>query len=188
MDIALIIIGLIILIFGFIGNFLPILPWPIFSYLAFFLLQLTSKKPFSTELLIIFFIIAILVTTLDYVVPMLWTKKMGWSKRWSRGSILGLIISVIILPMLWITIGPFWLLWLIWWPFFGALIWETLYQNKQSKNKTKTDTNQNSALKPAIWSFLWFLSGIFLKTIYTIVICFYFFPTAFDIIKNLFTR
>lgn len=180
MEIILIIIWIIALFGWILGDFLPILPGPILSYMAILMLQI-ADKPFTTEFMVVLAIIWILITTVDYIIPVLGTKKMWWTKRWTRWSTIWLIIGVIILPILGVTIWPFWLIWLLWWPFLGAYIWEKLYQ---SHNKQKS--NNKKALKAAFGSLLWFISGILLKLAYTIVITIYFFPKVFVIIKNLF--
>ena len=179
MDIALIIAWIIILFLGFLGDFLPILPGPILSYLALVMLQI-ADKPFSTEFMIILAIVAVLITTVDYIVPVIWTKKMWWTKRWTRWSTIWLIVWVIVLPILGIIIWPFGLIWLLWGPFLWAYIWERLYQSPKKKS------NDKKALKAAFGSFLWFISGIFLKLLYTIAVGTYFFPKAIELIKNLF--
>ena len=180
MDIALIIAWVIILFLGFLGDFLPILPWPILSYLALAILQIVDKS-FSTEFMIILAITAVLITTIDYIVPVIWTKKMWWTKRWIRWSTIWLIVWVIVLPILGIIIWPFGLIWLLWWPFLWAYIWERLYQSHK-----KQKSNDKKAIKAAFWSFLWFISGIFLKLLYTIAVAIYFFPKVVELIKNLF--
>ncbi len=180
MDIILIILWIILIFWGVIGDFLPILPGPILSYWALIMLQIADKT-FSTEFLVIMGIICLIITTVDYIVPVLWTKKMWWTKRWTRWSTIWLIVWIIILPILWIVIWPFWLIWLFGWPFVWAYIWEKLYQIHK-----KQKANNKKALKAAFGSLLWFASWILLKLIYTIVIAVYFFPKAFIIIKNLF--
>ena len=180
MDLALIIIWFIVIWLGIIGDFLPIIPGPIMSYLALVLLQIADKA-FSTEFMIIMAIVCVIITTVDYIVPVIWTKKMWWTKRWTRWSTIWLIIWIIVLPILWITIWQFGLIWLFGGPFVWAYLWEKLYQ-KHKKQKV----NDKKALKAAFGSFLWFVSGVLLKLIYTIVVAIYFIPKAFDIIKNMF--
>ena len=180
MEITLVILWLFLIILGFIGDFLPVLPWPIMSYLALLMVQLATHS-FSNEFMILMAIIAIVITTFDYIIPVLWTKRMWWTKRGTKWSTIGLIIWVIILPILWITLWPFGLIWLFWGPFLWAYIWERLYQAHH-----KQKTNNNKALKAAFGSFLGFLTGILLKLVYTIVVSIYFFPKAFVFIKNLF--
>jgi uncharacterized protein YqgC (DUF456 family) len=122
-------------------------------------------------------IICIIITTVDYIVPVLWTKKMWGTKRWTKWSTIWLIIWVIVLPILGIVIWPFGLIWLFGWPFVWAYIWEKLYQ----KHK-KLRSNDKKALKAALGSLLWFISGIFLKLIFSIIIAGYFFRNVYIIL------
>lgn len=196
-----IIFWILMLILWFLWDFLPILPWPFLSFVALVMLEIYDHDAFSTRFLIVMWTLCALITVVDYIVPVIGTKKMWWTKRWTRWSTIGLIVWVIILPLLWIVIWPFWLIWLLWWPFLWAYIWEILYQKKhdvilsEAKNlkKTKKDYSQSSsewqtlnhdkALKAAFWSFLWFLWWILLKVVYTIVIAVYFFPAMIQVIK-----
>lgn len=180
MDILLVIWAIIALIIWFVWNFLPVLPWPPLSYLAIILIQIANKS-FSTQFMIVMAIICVAITIVDYITPIIWTKKMWWTKRWVNGSTIWLIVWIIVLPLLGIVIWPFGLIWLLWWPFLWAYIWEILYQNKK---KIKLD--KNKAFKSALWSFLWFISGVLLKIIYTIIVAIYLFPQIFEIIKNMF--
>jgi len=173
MDIILIIIWAILLLLGILGSFLPVLPGPLLSYITLILLKIIDTNYISTTSLIIRFIVIALVTILDYIIPILWTKKMWWTKRWTRGATIWLIIWVIILPLLSIATWPFGLLWIIWGPFLWALIWESLNNNKY-------------ALKAAFWSFLGFLAWTIIKLIVVIIMSVYFFQISFNIIKNYF--
>mgnify|MGYP003320931280 CR=1 FL=1 len=196
-----IILWILMLILGFLWDFLPILPWPFLSYLAIIFLQIADKNYFTIGQIIILWIIMAIVTVIDVITPIIWTKKMWWTKRWTRWSTIWLIVWVIILPIFWIVLWPFGLLWLLGWPFLWAYIGEILYQKKydvilsEAKNlkKTKKDYSQSSsewqtlnhkkALKAAFWSFLWFLWWILLKVTYTIIIAIYFFPAMIQIFK-----
>ena len=186
---------IIFLLIWFIGDFLPILPWPLLSYMAIIFFQIADKNCFTTTQIVILGIFMALVTAVDYITPVIWTKKMWWTKRWTRWSTIWLIVWVIVLPLLGIVLWPFGLIWLLWWPFVWAYIWEILYQKKhnvilsEAKNlkKTKKDSsshgssewqiiNHKKALKAALWSFIWFLGWILLKVIYTIIITAYIIP------------
>ena len=127
-----IILWIIFLLLWFIGDFLPILPWPLLSYIAVIFFQIADKNCFTTTQIVILWIFMALVTAVDYITPVIWTKKMWWTKRWTRWSTIWLIVWVIILPLLGIVLWPFWLIWLLWWPFVWAYIWEILYQKKHS--------------------------------------------------------
>lgn len=170
MSTVLIILWSIFAIVWVAGSVLPVLPWPILVYISLILFNFTEHSPFTLNFLIIFWIINVFVIALDYIVPIWWTKKFWWTKRWTRGSTIWLIISVVILPILGITIWPFGLLWLIWCPFLWAYLWEKLWW-KEHKH----------ALKSAYWSFIWFLSGMFIKLILSLVMASYFFIKLIEI-------
>lgn len=168
MDIVLIIIGAVLCLIAIIGSLLPVLPGPLLAYIAFILLQLTSKDPFSWTFFIVRALIIIFLTIIDYVVPSRWTKKFGWTKRGVRGSNIWLVIAVIILPLLWITIGPFGLIGLIAGPFLGSYLGEK-YAGKQHKH----------ALKSARGSFIGFVTGSLLKLVVSIIMAGYFFINVY---------
>ncbi|MFC2101198.1 DUF456 family protein, partial [Bacteroidota bacterium] len=126
MDFLWIAIGIIILIVGIIGCVLPVIPGPAVSFVSLLILQLKHDAPFSVRTLFILGLIMVTVTILDYVVPVIGTKKFGGSKLGVRGSTIGLIIAVIILPIMGIVIGPFGLFGLILGPFLGAYVGETM--------------------------------------------------------------
>ena len=168
MDIVLIILWTILCIIAIIGSILPVLPWPLLAYIAFILLQLTSGHPFNRTFFVVRALIIIFMTILDYVVPARWTKKFGWTKRGVRGSNIGLIVWVIILPLLWITVGPFGLIGLIGGPFLGAYLGEK-FGGKQHRH----------ALKSARGSFIGFVTGSLLKIVVSIIMAGYFFINVY---------
>lgn len=143
MDIFLIILAGIFVIVGFVGSVLPVLPGAPLSYIGILLLHLTDKVQFSTDFLILWLVIIILVQLLDYFVPIWGTKKFGGSKRGVWGSTLGLIVGMFIGP--WgIVLGPF----------VGALLCE-LSENKSTKE----------AMRAAFGSFVGLLLGTISKLI-----------------------
>jgi uncharacterized protein YqgC (DUF456 family) len=169
MDIFLIILWALLCVGAIIGSLLPVLPWPLLAYVAFILLQLTSGHPFSWTFFIVRALIIGLLTILDYVVPSRWTKKFGWTKRWVRGSNIGLIIAVIVLPIFGIVIWPFGLLWLIGWPFLWAYLGEK-YAGKQ----------HHQALRSAWGSFIGFMTGSLLKLVVSCIMAGYFFVNIYS--------
>ncbi|MDD3721241.1 MAG: DUF456 domain-containing protein [Lutibacter sp.] len=142
MDIILLIIGFLIVLTGIIGSVLPILPGPLASWAGLLLLYLTKAIPFDWTVLGITLGVAILVSIIDYVLPILGTKKFGGSNYGVNGSMVGLIFGVFFGP-LGIIVGPF----------LGALIGELIKDYKDFKK----------ALKAAIGSFIGFLSSTLLK-------------------------
>jgi hypothetical protein len=152
MDILLITGALALLLLGIIGCVLPVLPGPPIGFLGILLASFSSLMDFSTEALLIYAFLAILVTVLDYIVPVWGTKKMGGSKYGTWGSTIGLILAVIVLPVLGITIGPFGLFGIILGPFLGAFVGE-LISGKKSEE----------AGRAALGAFLGFVTGVLMK-------------------------
>jgi uncharacterized protein YqgC (DUF456 family) len=148
MDIFLYILAGICIIAGIIGCIMPGLPGPPVSYLGIFLLNFTTAIDFSTQYLIITFLLVVIVQILDYYIPIWATKKFGGSKKGVWGSIIGLIAGFLF-PPYGIIIGPF----------AGAVIGE-LIDGKQTMK----------ALKSGLGSFIGFLLGTAAK----FAICFYF--------------
>lgn len=167
LEILLIVLGVILMVVGLIGCVLPVIPGPPISWAGILLLHLTDRIQFSTEFLIIWLVVAILVTIVDNIIPVLGTKKMGGTKWGVRGSAIGLIIGLFIGPI-GIFIGPF----------VGALVGEMLYfQSKAGKEKTEgmTDNEKNKrAFLSALGSFVGLLFGIILKLIVSGILTFKF--------------
>lgn len=138
MDTLLIVTGIILMLTGIAGCFIPGLPGAPLSYVALILLQITEKYHFSTQLLIIYFIAGIFAVILDYVLPVIGSKFFGATKRGFWGSIIGLILGIFFFPPLGIIIGPF----------AGAVISEITGGMKTGK-----------ALKAGIGTFIGFLTG-----------------------------
>ena len=150
MDIFLLILGLLFMLIGILGSFLPALPGPPVSWVVLLLLYLTKALPDDWTLLGITLAIAIIVFALDYIIPAVGTKKFGGTRAGMIGTVLGLIVALIF-PI-------FGIFGIIIWPFVGALVGELL-------NKADSKT----ALKAAFGSFIGFLTGTFLKFVVTVV-------------------
>lgn len=163
MDYLLLILGIIAILLGVIGSILPGLPGPPAGYLGLLLIHWTKFARYSTKTLVIFAIIVVIVSILDYVVPVWGTKKFGGSSSGVRGSTVGLIIGVIILPLLGLAIGPFGLVGIIGGPFAGAYIAERM-----------TGRQPDVALKAAFGSFIGFLAGTVMKIVVAFLIAAYF--------------
>ncbi|MEO9513171.1 MAG: DUF456 domain-containing protein [Flavobacteriaceae bacterium] len=149
MDIALLVLGFVLMLIGILGSFLPVLPGPPISWLGLLLLYLTKAVPDDWWMLGITLFFALLITVMDYVIPAMGTKKFGGSKAGMLGTVVGLLVAIFF-PIL----GPFGI---IVWPFVGALVGELI-------NKA----DQKTALKAAFGSFLGFLTGTFMKLVLTI--------------------
>jgi len=151
MDIFLIISGSLLMILGIAGCLLPMLPGPPLSYLGLIAIQLSSKINFSPKFLISWGVIVILVSILDYVIPIWGTKYFGGSKYGVWGSMAGLLAGLFI-PPIGIIIGPF----------LGAVVGEMLSGNRQN------------ALKAGFGSFIGFLAGTVVKLLVSLIMLYYF--------------
>lgn len=151
-DYILLILGIIFMIIGIIGCLVPVLPGPPLSFLGLIALHLTRFGQFTTPELITLGIITVVVTVLDYFVPVWGTKRFGGSKYGTRGATVGLIIGLFLGP-LGIIIGPF----------IGAFVGEMIFKDDLSY-----------AFKAGFGSLLGFLTGIGLKLAASFAMTFYF--------------
>jgi uncharacterized protein YqgC (DUF456 family) len=151
-DYIFLILGIILMIIGILMCLVPILPGPPLSYLGIILLHMTRFGQYSTSTLIIFGVIAVVVTVLDYIVPVWGTKRFGGSKYGTRGATVGLIVGFFLGP-LGIILGPL----------IGAFVGEMIFRD-----------DMNYAFKAGFGSLLGFLTGIGLKLATSFVMTFYF--------------
>ena len=151
-DYILLILGIIFMIVGIIGCLVPVLPGPPLSFLGLILLHLTRFGQFSTPFLITLGVITVIVTVLDYIVPVWGTKRFGGSKYGTRGATVGLIIGFFLGP-LGIIIGPL----------IGAFVGEMIFKD-----------DLGYAFKAGLGSLIGFLTGIGLKLAASFVMTFYF--------------
>ena len=99
MEIFLFILSAVLIIVGIIGAVVPALPGPPLGYVGLLLLQLTDKVQFSTSFLVVWGIVVLAVTILDYLLPIWTTKKVGGSKAGINGSIIGMVVGIIFTPI-----------------------------------------------------------------------------------------
>jgi len=156
-DFMILAVGITLMIIGFIGCVIPVVPGPPLSFLGMLALDYTKWGDFDSDLLWTFGLIAVLVTVMDYVVPLWGTKKFGGSKAGIWGASIGLLIGIFIGPV-GILFGPF----------TGAFIGELTQNN---------DTNK--ALKAALGAFVGLLMGVGLKLAASITMTFLFLKELF---------
>jgi len=156
MDYFLIITGIIFMLTGIAGCALPVLPGPPISFAGLLLLHFTGKYEFTGKFLIIWAVITVVVTLIDYWIPAWGAKKFGASRAGVWGSIIGLLAGLVFFPPFGIIIGPF----------AGAVIGE-LMAGKHS----------GAALKAGFGSFAGFISGVLLKLMASGMMTWYFFKT-----------
>ncbi len=61
--------GSVLIILGIIGCVIPVIPGPPLSFVGILLLHFSSYAEFSFEFLLLFGALAVIVTVLDYIVP-----------------------------------------------------------------------------------------------------------------------
>lgn len=151
-DYILLILAIILMIVGIIGCLAPVLPGPPLSYAGLVLLHLSKFADFSNTLLIILAAVVVVVSILDYIVPVWGTKRFGGSKYGTRGATVGLIIGLFLGPV-GIIIGPF----------IGAFVGELIFKD-----------DMKYAVKAGFGSLLGFLTGVGLKLATSFAITWFF--------------
>src|SRR5687768_7161470 len=134
MDNVLLVLGIVLMLVGLAGCILPFLPGPPLCYLALLIQQLQEAPPYSTKFLVIWAIITVVVSVLDYIIPIYGTKKFGGTKYGMWGCVIGLIAGI--------WLGPFGI---ILGPFVGAFLAELI-----------GNSNSDQALRAAWGSFVGF--------------------------------
>lgn len=139
---------------GLAGCILPIIPGPPVSFLALIILSLAKNwEPFGPAFLMIMGGLAVLVTILDYVVPVVGARKYGASRLGVWCSIIGMLIGVFLFPPFGVFIGGF----------VGAMVGELL-AGKEGRQ----------SLRAAWGAFVGNLVNVGLKLAYCGVIIFYY--------------
>jgi uncharacterized protein YqgC (DUF456 family) len=143
--------GIILIVVGIIGSFLPVVPGPPIAYIGLLLQQLRDPDPFTAKFLWIWAALVVVSLVLDYLIPIWGTKKFGGSKYGVWGSTLGFLLAFWMGP--WgVIIGPF----------IGAFIGEMI-AGKDSRQ----------SLRSAWGSFVGFLLGSLLKVVLCFVMLYY---------------
>lgn len=155
MDTLVSILAVLAGIIGIAGSILPGLPGTPVSWVGLLILYIwgngtdASGDPMSTKTLIIWGVVVLIVSVIDYVIPMYFTKVTGGSKYAERGAMAGLIIGIFLTPV-GMILGSF----------LGAFIAEWYYRRQGAAQ----------ALKAAAGSFLGFITGTGIKTIVAVLI------------------
>lgn len=94
MDIFLLIVAFLFLLIGIIGCIVPGLPGTPISYAGLWIAQATNRVDFSWQFLLIWGIVVVVISVLDYVVPAWGTKKFGGTSWGVWGSTIGVFIGL----------------------------------------------------------------------------------------------
>ena len=150
METAIIILAILAGVIGLAGSILPGLLGTPVSWVGMLLLYIWGTgtngagDPMSLTTLIVWGVVVVIVSVIDYVVPMYFTKLTGGSKYAERGAMIGLVAGIILTPV-GMILGSF----------LGAFLAEIYWGKKTGED----------ALKAAVGSFLGFITGTGIKTI-----------------------
>ncbi len=157
MDILLFIVGALAVLIGIAGSILPLLPGPPVAWAGLLLLHFSKYAQFSTRMLVITAIITVVIAVLDYLLPVLATKRYGGTKAGQRGATVGTIVGIFLGP-LGLIIGPF----------VGAFLGEIIVAPGDARR----------AAKVAAGSFIGFLFSTGIKLIWCLLIAWWFWRAA----------
>ena len=94
MDVALLILAFLCMAVGIIGCIIPGLPGVPVAYVGLWIAQATEKVDFSWQMLLVWGIVTVAVSVLDYVVPAWGTKKFGGTRYGVWGSTIGVFAGL----------------------------------------------------------------------------------------------
>jgi len=153
--IVIVTLSVIAVLVGIAGCVVPVLPGPPISYISLILISLAyTWRAYTPRFLIIMGVLTVVVTVLDFILPVYLPKRYGASKFGIWGSILGMIVGLIFFPPFGLIIGTF----------LGAVLGELAF------NKDK-----RSSLKAALGVLVGTVLSIMIKVTLSGIIGFYFF-------------
>ena len=106
MEYFLIVLGALLLIFGLVGCFVPMIPGPPLAFFGLVVVGCCTSIEFSWSQYAWWLFLTVVATVLDFVVPMIGTRTFNSSKWGTRGSLIGTILGLFFLPA-GIILGPF---------------------------------------------------------------------------------
>ena len=143
MDVVLLIVAFLCILTGIIGCIVPGLPGTPIAYAGLWIAQATEKVDFTWQTLLLWGIVTIVVSVLDYVVPAWGTKQFGGTKWGVWGSTIGVFVGLFF-GAVGVIIGPL----------AGAVIGELIGGKEMTQ-----------ALKAGWGSFIGLLFGTIIKLI-----------------------
>ena len=149
MNVILSIVAIVLALLGVIGCILPILPGVLISFAGLVVLFFCPGCSIGFGTIVIYGVIATLLTIVDFILPSYFSKKFGGSKAGRNGATIGMIVGLFA--------GLFGI---IVFPCIGAILGELIHN---SKNKSK-------AVKVGFGTFLSFFVGTGMKMAYSLVV------------------
>ena len=94
MEIFLLVLAFLFMLIGIIGCIVPGLPGTPIAYVGLWIAQATERVDFSWQFLLIWGIVVIVISVLDYIVPAWGTKQFGGTKWGVWGSTIGVFVGL----------------------------------------------------------------------------------------------
>lgn len=162
MDLLLSILAIVFGVVGCIGCIVPVLPGVALAYIGYLCLYFCSYSDMSVAWLVVFGVLTLIVSVLDYLLPAYMTKKFGGTKAGERGAMAGVIAGFIFGPV-GIIVAPF----------IGAVLGELINDGSDKRR----------AFRSGLGSFLSFFVGTGIKLVVSMWLTIEIF---IDVIKNAF--
>ena len=162
MDTLLSVLAALFAVIGCVGCIVPVLPGVALAYAGYVCLYFCSYSEISVAWLVVFGVLTLIVSVLDYILPSYMTKKFGGSKAGERGAMAGVLGGFIFGPI-GIIVGPF----------IGAMLGELIYDG----------SDRQRAFKSGLGSFLSFFVGTGIKLVLSLWLTIEIFV---DVFKNIF--
>ena len=162
MDTLLSVLAVLFAVVGCVGCIVPVLPGVALAYAGYVCLYFCSYSEISVAWLVVFGVLTLIVSVLDYILPSYMTKKFGGSKAGERGAMAGVLGGFIFGPI-GIIVGPF----------IGAMLGELIYDG----------SDKQRAFRSGLGSFLSFFVGTGIKLAVSLWLTIEIFV---DVIKNAF--
>ncbi|MBP5678024.1 MAG: DUF456 domain-containing protein [Bacteroidales bacterium] len=154
MNTILIILAFVLLLASIVCVFTPVPPAVPVAWTGLLLARLSDYADIGTALLVWSAVVGVLLMALDYVIPLLTTRRFGGTKWGVWGCTIGLLVAMVGLPF-----GPTGLVGVFFWPFVGAFVGEYIKQQEV-----------RPALKSAYGSFIGIMTGSLAKIVYALVL------------------
>jgi len=157
----LIIFGLLIAVVGLIGCIIPAIPGPPLNFLSLVILELAIENAFPMDFYFLWGGITIVLTFLDYILPIMGAKVYKASSYGILGSIIGMILGILFFPPFGMILGLF----------IGAVLGELIAGKKEWE-----------ALKIGTVTFAASMLMIFIKLALSGIMTFYFIKRSVEYI------
>lgn len=93
------IVAALLVVVSVIGSVMPGLPGPPLGYIGLLLLNMTDKVQHSTTFFVVWGVVVLVVSVLDYYIPIRMTRGLGGSSYGVKGSVIGMLAGMIFTPI-----------------------------------------------------------------------------------------